>query len=81
MPISSAQAFGTVLRRRRREVGMTQEQLAEAAELHVNHVSFLERGMRTPSLDVVLQLAHGLGVQGSELVAYVEDHISNASAL
>lgn len=76
MPISSAQAFGTVLRRRRRALGLTQEQLAEAAELHVNHVSFLERGMRTPSLDVVLQLAQGLGISGSELVMDAERALS-----
>ena len=78
MSITSAPVFGSVLRRLRRERGMTQEQLAEAADLHVNHVSFLERGMRTPSLDVVLQIARGLGTTGAELVTEVESALDEA---
>ena len=72
MTTSSASAFGETLRRRRLDRGLTQEGLAEAADLHLNHVSFLERGLRTPSLDVVLQIARGLGVPAGELVAEVE---------
>ena len=51
---------------------MTQEALAEAADLHVNHVSFLERGLRTPSLDVVLKLGPALHTTGADLVGEVE---------
>ena len=41
---------------------MTQEGLAEAAELHATFVSNLERGYRVPSLPTVLRVAAGLGV-------------------
>ena len=55
---------------------MTQEALAEAADLHVNHISFMERGLRTPSLDVLLSLADGLGTTASELVAETEESLT-----
>ena len=75
VPLSTT-AFAAVLRRQRAESGMSQEALAEAAGLHVNHVSFLERAMRTPSLDVVLRLAGGLGVRGVDLVGSTETEMT-----
>ncbi len=76
----SAPAFGAVVRRRRRDRGLTQAALAEAADLHLNHISFLERGLRTPSLDVVFQVAHGLGVPVVELVAEVAEVLGSSDS-
>ncbi len=54
---------------------MTQEQLADASRLHVNHVSYLERSRRAPSLLVVWMLAAGLKLSPAEFVARIEAEI------
>lgn len=48
--------FGRRLRELRVERGWTQEQLAEAAEIHDNFVSRLETGAQEPGLIVILNL-------------------------
>src|SRR5437879_4488432 len=53
--------FGTLLRRHRRAVGLTQEELAERAELSVEAVSALERGIsRAPHRDTIELLMRAL---------------------
>lgn len=64
--------FGTVLRRLREAAGVSQEALAEAADLHRNYVGLLERGQRMPTILVVQQLAVALGMTASKLMAKVE---------
>jgi transcriptional regulator with XRE-family HTH domain len=64
--------FGAVLRRRRQAVGLSQEALAERANLHRNYIGLLERGQRVPSLLVVQQLAAALGTTMTELVSSTE---------
>ena len=61
-------AFGRRVRELRDRLGVSQEQLAERADLHWTYISDVERGKRGPSLDVVGR-AHGLGVSVSELFA------------
>jgi DNA-binding XRE family transcriptional regulator len=65
-------AFGARVRELRLERRMTQEGLAEAAELRATFVSNLERGYRVPSLPTVLRVAAGLGVSVSNLVDGIE---------
>jgi ribosome-binding protein aMBF1 (putative translation factor) len=54
--------FGETLRELRETRFESQEALADAANLHRTHVSFLERGGREPSLSTLLILAETLGV-------------------
>ncbi|WIG58291.1 MAG: hypothetical protein OJF49_001036 [Ktedonobacterales bacterium] len=55
--------FGTLLKRFRRASGLTQEELAERAELSVEAISALERGVsRAPHKDTVALLADALGL-------------------
>lgn len=76
--MSFAAAFGRVLRRHREAKGLTQQELAEAADLHLNYVSLLERGLRSPSLEVTIRLARGLGEEGaSGLVAETEAEVGD----
>ena len=63
------QRFGEVLRRLRKERGLSQERLAEAASLTDDYVGFIERGENVPTLTVILKLARALGVDASELVS------------
>lgn len=60
-------AFGKRVRELRNGLGLSQEALAEKASLHWTYVSGVERGLRTPGLDVIGRLAGGLGVSPAEL--------------
>ena len=70
--MSISEAFGLILRQTRQDKGLTQERLGELAELHRTYVSLLERGQRTPTLDVLFRLAEALGVPASDLVKELE---------
>lgn len=65
--------FGQVLKKWRKAEGLTQADLAERSDLHDTYISFLERGLRQPSLEVVLRLAEALETDGAQLVAEVEE--------
>jgi transcriptional regulator with XRE-family HTH domain len=67
-----AQQFGAVIRRRREQANLTQEALADRAHLHRTYISLLERGLRTPSILIVKQLAEGLGTTMTSLIADLE---------
>jgi transcriptional regulator with XRE-family HTH domain len=60
-------AFGRRIRELRQERRFSQEALAERAHLHWTYVSSVERGLRTPGLDVIGRLAAALRVSPSEL--------------
>jgi DNA-binding XRE family transcriptional regulator len=52
--------FPTALRERREELGLTQQGLADLAELTVTAVAMIERGERTPNLDTAARLCWAL---------------------
>jgi transcriptional regulator with XRE-family HTH domain len=61
-------AFGTRLRKLRKERDLSQEKLAEMADLHRNYVGNLERGKSNVSLLTIVKLAHCLNVKPVKLV-------------
>ena len=68
--MSDGVEFGDLLRRCRVAAGLTQQALAERAELSLRGVSDLERGARrAPYRDTVLRLAAGLGLGQTEWAA------------
>ena len=69
-------AFGNVLRERRTASGLSQEQLAEAADLHRNYVGLVERGKNSPSLAAIASLAAALGLEPSALLREAEQRVS-----
>lgn len=56
------------MRRLRAQRGMTQAQLAEAVDLHVQFVSQIEREERSPGVETIDALAEALGVEPWELL-------------
>ena len=54
--------IGRRVRKLREEHRLTQEALAELAELSVPYVSHIEHGMKKPSLITLLRLSAALGV-------------------
>ena len=65
----AARAFGQALRAARMARGFSQEQLAEGAELDRTYPSLLERGLRSPTLLMVIEIANALGIEPSQLVS------------
>jgi transcriptional regulator with XRE-family HTH domain len=63
-----AVAFGGVLKELRREAEMSQDALAERADLERTFISFLERGERQPTISTILALAAALGIDADEMV-------------
>lgn len=65
------QLFATNMRRIRREKQLTQEKVAELADLHPNYVSSVERGERNLSICNIARIALALGVGMDVLVTPV----------
>jgi transcriptional regulator with XRE-family HTH domain len=64
--------FGQRVRTLRLERGLSQEALADAADLHRTHISLIERGGRSVRLETVAAVAAALGVQPAELMPRLE---------
>jgi transcriptional regulator with XRE-family HTH domain len=64
-----AEMFGERVRELREKAGMTQEKLAQAADLTTSFVSTVERGQKMPSLNTILKLARGLRIDAGELLS------------
>jgi transcriptional regulator with XRE-family HTH domain len=67
--VQEAQLFGRRLRELRKERGLTQEALAESADLSGNYISELELGLKVPSLTILVRLSQALEVATTELLA------------
>ena len=63
------EAFAVVLRKARKEIGLTQEELAGAAGVDRTFVGLLETGKRQPTLSVICALAQCIGHTPESLVA------------
>lgn len=66
--MSNANLTGVKVRMSRRRQKLTQQELADKAEITKPHVSMIESGKRTPSLDVLNRLAKALKVKPGELL-------------
>lgn len=60
--------FGIAVRRRRSELGISQEELAGRAELHRTYIADIERGTRNVSLLNIEKIAKGLGLRIGDLM-------------
>lgn len=69
---SISAAFGKVVRDLREKKGFSQEDLADRSGLHRNAVGLVERGERTPSIETLFALSHGLGIKASTLISRLE---------
>ena len=64
--------FGREVARLRTQLGISQEELAFRAEVHRTYISQIERGIKSPTLAVILKLSRALGCLASRLVTEVE---------
>jgi transcriptional regulator with XRE-family HTH domain len=57
---SSLSKFGENVRRRREVMALSQDQLADQADIHRTFISGIERGVRNPGLLSILRIAEAL---------------------
>lgn len=65
-------ALGQAIRRTRLARGLSQEQLADGADLHPTWISHIERGSN-PAWGTVRRIASSLGIGVSELARLAEE--------
>lgn len=71
-------AIGRRIKAAREKKGMTQEQLAEWVELSPMHVSVIERGVKLPKLETLINIANVLDVSADVLL---QDVVKNQTKL
>jgi len=65
-------AFGRNVRKRREAKQLTQESLAEKADLDRTYISDIERGTRNPGVRNLVLLAKALGITSAKLMEGVD---------
>ena len=70
--ISPEALLGREIARLRKRIGLSQEELGFRADVHRTYISQLERGLKSPTLSMILKLSRALKASASKLVATVE---------
>lgn len=70
--MDAKRTFGQNVRRIRKALGFSQEELADRAGLHRTYVGSVERGERNISLNNIAAIAQALNVPIAELVRGIE---------
>jgi transcriptional regulator with XRE-family HTH domain len=65
----AARILGDRVRVARQDLGLSQENVADLAEMHVTNFGKIERGVANPSLHTIIRIADVLGVDPATLVA------------
>ena len=66
--------LGAVVSERRKDLGMSQEELGQACGLHRTYISDIEHGKRNFTMGVLYAVAGPLNVTASELLDLAEEH-------
>jgi transcriptional regulator with XRE-family HTH domain len=70
-------ALGRAIRLRREEIGLTQESLADGADLDATSIRGIERGIANPTWDVADRVARVLGLALHELARRADELETN----
>jgi transcriptional regulator with XRE-family HTH domain len=76
----ASRALGIAVVKRRNEMSLSQEALAERAELHRTYISDIERGARNVSFRTLYRLAYALDLECAALVKLAEASMQEAVA-
>lgn len=70
------QAFSGVLKARRLQLGMTQEDLAGAIDLDRPYITLMEGGAKQPTLSVLWRLTAGLQITMADLASMTDERLA-----
>jgi ribosome-binding protein aMBF1 (putative translation factor) len=60
--------LGETIRTERKKARLSQEKLAEKADLHHNYIGEIERGEKAATIDTIVKIAKALGLRTRDLV-------------
>ena len=63
----------SILRKLRKNKGVSQESLGKLTGLHRTYISMLERGVRNPSLATIEKIASALNIPSWEILKAIHD--------
>jgi len=72
-------ALGEAVRLARVKARLSQEQLADAADIHVTHLGGVERGVRNPNYTTIVKLARALDMAPGTLVTRADKLLKGQS--
>ncbi len=72
--------LGSAIREERLRKGLSQEALAEQADLHRNFIGMVERGSTAVAVDSLSAIAAALGLPASELLRRAEAEVPGRRA-
>ena len=64
--------YGKLIRKKRLDLGLTEEQLAEFSDLSDREIRNIEKGRSVPKLETVLKIAHVLQMDVGELSVLIK---------
>lgn len=68
-------AISQVIAQLRRDAKISQEELAHRAGIHRTYVSQIERGLKSPTLQILIQIANALDTSASQIIKDVETRL------
>ena len=71
--MDAGQVVARNIRRLRVLKGLSQEALAAEAEIDRTYISQLERGIKSPTLNILVKLSSSLRIRASELIRLMEE--------
>jgi transcriptional regulator with XRE-family HTH domain len=74
-------AFGDAVRKSRVSAGLSQEKLAERADIHRTYIGDVERGIRNIALVNMYRISAALGVPLSSLIRQMETAVKGRRTL
>ncbi len=66
----SNEKLGKKIRKERKSLGYSQEELAERVNISRTHMGHIEQGARSPSLEVLEKIARALRLKVRDLITY-----------
>lgn len=70
-----AKKLGEIIAKHRVKKAMSQEALADVAQIHRTYVSQIERGLKYPTIYVLIQVANALEIKLSDLIIELEKEL------
>lgn len=61
--MQTRETFGAKVAKARNRKGLTQDKLAEMADITQNNLSRIERGLYSPGIDILLRIADALDME------------------
>ena len=62
--------FGKNIRIARNKIGLTQQQVADKAKMHVNYYARIERGEENPSYEALEKIIKALRIKSSKVLPF-----------